>query len=70
VAAQIQTSDWVRMGIIHFGECLIIAAIVAAAIFAWNRYLLRLPVRVAGWVALPAFLLIITSSLVGVGRFV
>jgi hypothetical protein len=70
VAVQMQASDWMRVGMMRFGQSLIVAAIVAALMFAWNRYILRLSVRVARWLALPAFLLIVFSSLAGVVRFV
>jgi len=70
VAARMQPSDWLRTGAMRFGEWLIFAGILGAGTFAWNRYILRLSLRVARWVALPAFLLIVTSSLVGVVLFV
>lgn len=65
-----RASDWMRMGAIRFGECVILGAIVAAGLFAWNRYLLRLPRQVVRWVSLPAFLMIVASSLIGAVRFV
>jgi len=69
IAGRAQSSGWVRVGVMRFGQCMIGAGIFAAATFAWNRYLLRLSPRVVRWLALPTFLLIVASSLVGVVRF-
>jgi hypothetical protein len=70
VAVQMQSSGWVRVGMVRFGQSLTLALIFAAGTFAWNRHVLRLSPRIVRWVALPAFLLIVASSLLGVARFV
>jgi len=70
VAVQMQSNGWVRVGVMRFGQGTVGAGIVAAATFAWNRYVLRFSTRRARWVALPTFLLIVASSLAGVVRFV